>query len=231
MLKSLEDYMNERQHHLNENSSARLGRSWRFCRAQIVSRRRVWAPIFWWTHSFGAYILIGAEISTSALFLSYIMRRINFIIPHSFAANICRLYFVAYVLLPTFATYICRLYFVAYVLPPTFVAYICRLHLPPTFAAYILLPMFAANICRIHLPPTFAPYILEIRLHFEQPPIIHTCANILGKCQYFDDFLQWVFAWFFCCKYLCIFSVFIYAFLCAPIFLAQLFWSLGLRLM
>ncbi len=26
MLKSLEDYMNERQHHLNESSSARLGR-------------------------------------------------------------------------------------------------------------------------------------------------------------------------------------------------------------
>ncbi len=29
-------------------------RRWRFCRAQIV---RVWAPIFWWTHTFGAYIL------------------------------------------------------------------------------------------------------------------------------------------------------------------------------
>jgi hypothetical protein len=27
MLKSLEDYMNERQHHLNESYSARLGRS------------------------------------------------------------------------------------------------------------------------------------------------------------------------------------------------------------
>jgi hypothetical protein len=31
-----------------------------------------WAPIFLWTHSFGTYILIGAEISTSALFLSYV---------------------------------------------------------------------------------------------------------------------------------------------------------------
>jgi hypothetical protein len=56
-------------------------RSWRFCRAQIV---RVWAPIFWWTHIF----LIGAEISTSALFLSYIMWRSNFTIPHSLGAYI-----------------------------------------------------------------------------------------------------------------------------------------------
>jgi hypothetical protein len=45
-------------------------------------------------------------------------------LPHTFAAYICRLYFVAYV---------CRLH-----LPPTFSAYIFRLYLPPTFSAYIL---------------------------------------------------------------------------------------------
>ncbi len=41
VLRSLEDHMKERQHHLNESSSE-VG-SWRFCRAQIV---RVWVPIF-----------------------------------------------------------------------------------------------------------------------------------------------------------------------------------------
>jgi hypothetical protein len=66
-------------------------------------------------------------------------------------------------------------------LPPTFAAYICRLHLPPTFAAYI-------SEIRLHLPHIFAAYILEIRLHFEQAPIFYACVNILGKCQYFNDF-------------------------------------------
>ncbi len=140
MLKSLEDHMNEKQHHLNESSSARLGRSQKLeilpSPNTVVSRRRVWAPIFGWTHRFGAYILIGAEISTSALFLSYIMWRSNFTIPHSFAAYIFRLY-----LLLIFAAYICRIHF-----PPTFAAYICRIHFPPTFAAYI---------CRTHFPPIF----------------------------------------------------------------------------
>jgi hypothetical protein len=48
-------------------------------------------------------------------------------------------------------------------------------------------------------------------------------------CKYFRQgpifwwFFAISFAWFCCCKYLCIFSVFIYAVLCAPIFLAQLF--------
>ena len=167
-------------------------RSWRFCRAQIVGRREAWAPIFWWTHRCGAYILIGAEISTSALFLSYIMWRSKFTIPHRLDANICRVYFGN---------------------PPTFDVNIWRQHLTPTFAAYIC------------------------RLYFESPPIFWASANILCMCKYFrqvpifDDFLQWVLLSFCCCKYLCIFSVFIYAFLCAPIFLAQLFWSLGLRLM
>jgi hypothetical protein len=38
------------------------------------------------------------------------------------------------------------------------------------------------------LTPIFAAYDLEIRLHFEQAPIFYACANILGKCQYSDDF-------------------------------------------
>jgi len=29
---------------------------------------------------------------------------------------------------------------------------------------------------------------LEVRLHFEQAPIFYACVNIIGKCQYFDDF-------------------------------------------
>jgi hypothetical protein len=52
---------------------------------------------------------------------------------------------------------------------------------------------FAANICRLRLPPTFAAYICRIHLlpiYFEQAPIFYAGANILGKCQYFDDFLQ-----------------------------------------
>ena len=129
MLRSLEDYMNKRQHHLNESSSARLGRSQQL---EILP-----SPNSKQTQSLGAdfsdgcialapIFLIREEILTSALFLSYIMWRSNFTIPHSFATNICRLYFVAYV---------CRLH-----LPPTFATYICRLHLPPMFwkSAYIL---------------------------------------------------------------------------------------------
>jgi hypothetical protein len=64
---------------------------------------------------------------------------------------------------------------------PTFAANICRLHLPHIFAAYIF---------RIHLAHTSAAYILKASLHFEQAPIFYAYVNILGKCQYFDDFLQ-----------------------------------------
>ena len=66
--------------------------SWRFCRAQIVSRRRVWAPIFWWMHSFGAYILIGFQrppcfcrISCGAVILQF-----RTALPPTFAAYILR---------------------------------------------------------------------------------------------------------------------------------------------
>jgi hypothetical protein len=101
--------MNERQHHLNESSSARLGRSQKL---EILP-----SPNSKQTQSLGtnflmdAYILMSAEILTSALFLSYIMWRSNF----TNSAQLCRLH-----------------------LPPTFSAYIFRLYLPPTFAAYIL---------------------------------------------------------------------------------------------
>jgi hypothetical protein len=83
--------MNERQHHLNESSSARLGRSQQLeilpspnskqtqsLDADFSDGRIALAHIF----------LISAEILTSALFLSYIMLRSNFTIPHSFAAYI-----------------------------------------------------------------------------------------------------------------------------------------------
>ena len=83
--------MHERQHHLNESSSARLGGSqqWEILPspnskqtqslgADFSDGRIALAPIF----------LISAEILTPILFLSYIMWRSNFTIPHSFAANI-----------------------------------------------------------------------------------------------------------------------------------------------
>jgi hypothetical protein len=82
------------------------------------------------------------------------MWRINFTIPHNFAAYIFRLYFAAYVLPHTFAAYICHIHF-----PPTFAAYICRIHFPPTFAAY-----------------TFA-YILSKRQYFRQVPIFNDFCN------------------------------------------------------
>jgi hypothetical protein len=66
-------------------------------------------------------------------------------------------------------------------------------------------------------------YILSKHLHFEQAPIFLVCANILGKRQYFDNFCLIILLDFVAASILCIFSVFIYAFLCAPIFLAQLF--------
>jgi hypothetical protein len=93
-------------------------------------------------HSFGAYILISAEILTSALFLSYIIWRSDFTIPHSFGAYILeiRLYFGDPPIFWT-STYILdiRLYFGN---PPIFwkSAYILRKRLhfeqTPTFCVY-----------------------------------------------------------------------------------------------
>ena len=167
--------MNERQHHLNESSSARLRRSQKLeilpspnsksldalhlrAHTSFIGREdfngRLVTVVYYETRTFlmrriyfmyAQIFWIGAEILTSALFLSYIMWCSNFTIPHSFAAYICRLYFAAYV---------CRIH-----LPPTFAADIFRQHLPHTFAAYIFRqhfpPTFAAYICRIHFPPTF----------------------------------------------------------------------------
>jgi hypothetical protein len=154
--------MNERQHHLNESSSAILGRSQQLkilpspnskqtqsLGADFSDGRIALAPIF----------LISTEILTSALFISYIMWRSNFTIPHSFAAYILEI----------------GLYFGH---PPIFwkSAYILEIRLyfghPPIF--------------------WISAYILEIRLYFEQAPMFYACANILGKSQYFDNFLQWV---------------------------------------
>ncbi len=81
VLSSLEDHMKERQHHLNESTSARLGRSQKFEILPSPNSKSLGAYFL-----MDAYILIGAEISTSALFLSYIMWRSNFTIPHSLGA-------------------------------------------------------------------------------------------------------------------------------------------------
>ncbi len=56
-------------------------------------------------------------------------------------------------------------------------------------------------------------------LHTAPPvPIYYICWYFRRAPIFYD------FAWFCCCKYLCLFSVFIYASEYAPIFLAQLFW-------
>jgi hypothetical protein len=64
---------------------------------------------------------------------------------------------------------------------------------------------------------------LRKRLHFEQAPMFCVYANISGKRQYFNDFCNEFLLDFVAANILCMFSVFIYAFLCVPIFLAQLF--------
>ncbi len=76
-------------------------------------------------------------------------------------------------------------------------------------------------------PPIFSwsANILGFRLYFHETPIFCVFASILGRRQYFLillDFLLQIFVYIFSI-YLCI--------LYAPIFSAQLFWNLGLRLM
>jgi hypothetical protein len=86
--------------------------------------------------------------------------------------------------------------------------------IPHSFGAYILdIRLYFGH------PPIFwtSASILEIRLHFEQAPMFYACVNILGKCQYFNDFCN-EFLLDFIAATICIFSVFIYAFLCAPMF-------------
>ncbi len=79
VLISLEDCMEERQHHLNESSSARLGRSQKLEILPSPNSKSLGAYFL-----MDAYILIGAEISTSALILSYVMRRTYFGCAHMF---------------------------------------------------------------------------------------------------------------------------------------------------
>jgi len=80
-------------------------------------------------------------------------------------------------------------------------------------------PKFSARI----FPPEFSTWIF--RQNFRHPPKFSWDAGILCICWYFKRVLIFYdFSWFCCCKYLCIFSWFIYAFVYAPIFLAQLFW-------
>jgi hypothetical protein len=74
VFKSLEDYMHERQHYLNESSSARLGG---FCRAQIVSRRIAWAAIF----LMSAVIFIRRRD-----FNVHLVSSVYYVVPHSFGA-------------------------------------------------------------------------------------------------------------------------------------------------
>ncbi len=83
--------MDKRQHHLNESSSARLGRSQQLEILPSPNRKQTQSldadfsdGLIALAHIF----LISAEILTSALFLSYIMWRSNFTIPHRFAAYI-----------------------------------------------------------------------------------------------------------------------------------------------
>ncbi len=83
--------MNERQHHLNESSSARLGRSQQFMVLPSPNSKQTQsldADFYDGRIALAHIFLISAEILTSALFLSYIMWRSNFTIPHSFAAYI-----------------------------------------------------------------------------------------------------------------------------------------------
>ena len=90
------------------------------------------------------------------------------------------------------------------------------------------------NLCPIQIVPIQIVPIQFVPIQFVPDTI---CADTictwtgLSKLQYFNDFCNELLLDFCCCKYLCIFSVFIYAFLCVPIFLAQLFWSLSLILM
>jgi hypothetical protein len=72
-------------------------------------------------------------------------------------------------------------------------------------------------------PPIFwkSAYILRKRLHFEKAPIFCVNANILVKRQYFDNFCLMILLDFAAAN-ICVYFQ-IYAFLCAPIFLAQFF--------
>ncbi len=88
---------------------------------------------------------------------------------------------------------------------------------PPRFSWYGKI----SGICQyFRHPPEFLwdANILGIRQNFHETPRFYVFANILNRRQ-----ILW-FCLIFLLQILCIFSVFIYAFEYAPIFLAQLFW-------
>ncbi len=124
VLKSLEDYMNVRQQHLNESSSARLGRSQKL---EILPR-----PNSKQTQSLGANFLMDAYI----LIGDFNVRLVSVVyyVPQWFynSAQLCRQHLPPIFCCLCFAANICRLY-----LPHIFAAYICRLYFesPPIFWA------------------------------------------------------------------------------------------------
>ncbi len=148
---------------LNESSSARLGGS-----QQLEILLGNFAD---------AEILPGAEISTSALVLSYIVRRMDFVVSRSFPQKFFRWSFFAEVFRRSF--------------PQQFPAANFRLSFPPKFQASATIFMRRSNF------------------------------------MYFWCFKRTLlFLWFcliLCCKYMCIFSVFIYALCMRQYFLVQLF--------
>jgi hypothetical protein len=78
---------------LNESSSARLGGSQQLEILPSPNSKKspnfsAWILIGAEGNFAGAVILLDAEISTSALVLSYIVRRMNFVFPQKFSAEV-----------------------------------------------------------------------------------------------------------------------------------------------
>jgi hypothetical protein len=92
-------------------------------------------------------------------------------------------------------------------------------------------PIFWKSAYIFHEAPIFwaSAYILSKRLYFEQAPIFWVSAYILSKRLYFwaSANILW---FFFCAANICVYFQYLFMHLYEPIFLAQLFWSLGLRL-
>ncbi len=59
---------------------------------------------------------------------------------------------------------------------------------------------------------------MEKRIHFEQAPIFYVFANILGKRQYFDNFLLLILLDFVAANIVYIFSIYLCIFMCTNIF-------------
>jgi hypothetical protein len=175
VFRSLEDYMHERQHHLNESSSARLGGSHQL---EILP-----SPNSKQTQSLGAWFSDGRMTWVPRFLISAVI----FIRRGDFNARLLSsIYYVAQQFLQFRIALAPKIWTFAYILEK-------RLYFEKA-------PIFLESA-----------YILRKRVYFEKAPIFYACTNILGKRQYFMILLYY-FAWFCCCKYLCIFSVFFYAF-------------------